>query len=92
MRNRCLERRSFRRGGRPEARRDAFDRRSPADAELMSAAASPGRTWRTITVERELPVLAGAAATCLLDDCGGIARVPGLGRATEAPVSPNLGS
>ena len=83
---------AFRRGNRPEARRDAFDYRSPADAKLMSASASPGRTWSAIAVERKLPVLAGAAATGVLDDCGRIAPVPGLGSTAEACVSPNLGN
>jgi hypothetical protein len=58
----------------------------------MSAPSSPGRTWSIILVECELPVLAGAIATGILGYCGRIAPVPGLGSATEAPVSPNLGS
>jgi len=57
----------------------------------MSAPAGPGRTWRTIVVERELPVLARAIAAGVLGGCSGLARVPGLGSAAEASVSPNLG-
>src|SRR5690348_4699187 len=50
--------------GRPQTRRDAIDDCSVAGTKLMSAAASPGRTW-SIIVHHRMPALAAAASAAL---------------------------
>src|SRR3954463_9426744 len=59
--------------------RTAFDPGSAAHTQLMSAAASPGRTWNIRVVERRLPVLAGTPAAGFLCPGHGVARLSDLG-------------
>src|SRR5690242_13828972 len=65
----------------PERCRGCFNPRGTADPQLMSAAASPGRTWNVRALECRLPVLAGKAAAAIpyhgsrrpyLPDMGGV--------------------
>src|SRR5262249_29159733 len=53
--------------------------RRAADAQLMSAAASPGRTWNSWSVERWLPFLAGKTATALPAIGGRFPDLPDMG-------------
>src|SRR5688572_2982039 len=52
----------------------------------MSAAASPGRTWRIFAAERRVPVLARALDAALLHGVGAITRLSGMGGAPASAV------
>ena len=73
----------------PQTRRRIVYHCGLAGAELMSAAASPGRTWTGI-VERRLPVVARAAAAAFRRASTGRARLPGLAGAPPAAASRKL--
>ena len=78
-------------GNGPEARGHAVDCRRPADAELMSAAASPGRTWFIFLAERRLSVLAGAPAAAFLRRGGWRIGVSGVGGEASSAHFAHLG-
>jgi hypothetical protein len=54
--------------------------RCAAAAQLMTVAASPGRTWSIIIAERRLPVLAATPATALSYGGARITHLSGLAR------------
>jgi len=62
---------------RSQERRHAVDRGGAARAELMSAPASPGRTW-IISGERGLPALAAETRTAILRRSYRVTRISGL--------------
>ncbi len=66
-------------GSGPEAGWDIVYHRRSADTKLMSATASPGRTWIIFVAKRRVPVLAPAAAAAFLHGGGGVAGLSGLG-------------
>ena len=63
-----------------------------AHAQLMSAPASPGRTWRTRIPERELPLLAGAAAAGIFRSGDRGACLPNSDLPPATALHENLGS
>src|SRR5262249_8149904 len=79
--------RQKRNGGRSETAGIDVDRRGAARAELMSAAASPGGTWRTLGFERGLSFLAAEAAAAFLRGGPRRARLSGLLSAPAAPAA-----
>ena len=79
-------------GNGSKTRRYAVDNRRVVDAQLMSAASSPGRTWRIFIVKRRVPVLAPASAAAFLS-CGcRIARLSGMGGAPSSALFANVGN
>ena len=79
-------------GRGPQAGWHAVYHCSAPDAELMSAAASPGRTWPSFVVERRMPVLAPALAASFFHDGGWIARVPGVDGAASSAELAHMGN
>ena len=61
----------------PQAGRNTLDHRRDAGAKLMSAPASPGRTW-SISDQRRMPTLVAAASATLYDGGNPFARLPDL--------------
>ncbi len=78
-------------GERSQAGGYAFDHCRSADAELMSAAASPGRTWYIFLAERWLSVLAGAPAAAFLRRGGWRTGVSGVGGEASSAHFAHLG-
>ena len=62
-----------------EAGWDIVYRLCPVDTQLMSAPASPGRTWTVLITERRVPVLASAAAAGIFRTGRWLAGLSGLG-------------
>ena len=70
----------------------AFDCRGPDSAELMSAPASPGRTWDIRIAERRLPVMVATAPASFFVSSRGVARLPDRHRKAAAEIPSHLGS
>ena len=75
----------------PKGRRSPVDYRGSADAQLMSASASPGRTWSSRIVERRLPVLARASAAAVFRSGRCDARISGMGGRQTSALDADMG-
>src|SRR3989442_8292332 len=76
----------------PKGRRSPVDYRGSADAQLMSASASPGRTWFSRTIERWLSVLAGASTAAVFRGGHCDACIPAVGGPQASAVNADMGN